>query len=334
MIENPVVVSICCLTYNQEPYIRRCLDGFLIQKTNFSFEILIHDDASTDGTADIIREYEKKHPHIIKPIFQTENQYSKGIKISLTYQFPRSEGKYVAMCEGDDYWTDPYKLQKQVDFMEANPDYSLVYHKVNELWQESNTIKPEDLNQANEELTYTLLDLAKGNFIHTPSVLFRKSSLDILNLKSSSKIIDYYLWMLCAQKGNIKYLPEIMAVYRISKDSVWVLKTESFRLSYWLIMLTQLLTQFTSDGDTYSELFFQMKERFIFFYNLCNKNKETKVLDVTTKKMLINSCDFQQWWFIYMLHIKVNRLYRLKYYFYLINKRSVNSIWLIKKCLY
>ena len=87
-----------------------------MQKTDFPFEILIHDDASTDGTADIIREYEAKYPDIIKPIYQTENQYSKGIKVSQVYQFPRAKGKYIALCEGDDYWTDPYKLQKQVDF--------------------------------------------------------------------------------------------------------------------------------------------------------------------------------------------------------------------------
>jgi len=120
-------VSICCLAYNHEPYIRDCLDGFMIQQTNFDFEVLIHDDASTDKTAEIIREYEKKYPDIIKPIYQTENQYSKRVGITRVFQFPRARGKYIAMCEGDDYWTDPLKLQKQVDFLESNPDYGLVH---------------------------------------------------------------------------------------------------------------------------------------------------------------------------------------------------------------
>ena len=109
--ENPLV-SIVCESYNHEPYLRKCLDGFVMQKTNFSFEILIHDDASTDKSADIIREYISKYPQLDwKPIFQIENQYSKGISIWTEIQFPRAQGKYIALCEGDDYWTDPYKLQ-------------------------------------------------------------------------------------------------------------------------------------------------------------------------------------------------------------------------------
>ena len=121
------LVSICCLAFNHEPYIRKCIEGFLMQKTCFSFEVLIHDDASTDKTAEIIREYEAKYPKIVKSIYQSENQYSKGIKVSQIYQFPRAKGKYIAICEGDDYWTDPLKLQKQVDFLEKNEDYGLVY---------------------------------------------------------------------------------------------------------------------------------------------------------------------------------------------------------------
>ena len=112
--QETVMVSICCITYNQEEYIRDALDGFLSQETDFSYEVLIHDDASTDGTADIIREYARQYPEIIKPILQTENQYAKGLtNVSGTYNFPRAKGRYIAMCEGDDYWTDPHKLQRQ-----------------------------------------------------------------------------------------------------------------------------------------------------------------------------------------------------------------------------
>ena len=110
---DKVMVSVICNTYNHEKYIKSALDGFVMQKTNFEYEVLIHDDASTDSTADIIREYEKKYPDIIKPIYQSENQYSKKVPISKTYQYSRAKGKYIAICEGDDYWTDPFKLQKQ-----------------------------------------------------------------------------------------------------------------------------------------------------------------------------------------------------------------------------
>ena len=115
-------VSIICNAYNHEKYIRDALDGFLMQKTNFAFEILIHDDASTDSTADIIREYEAKYPDIVIPIYQAENQYSKGGGITEKFQFPRVNCDFVAICEGDDYWIDENKLQKQYDAMMAHPE--------------------------------------------------------------------------------------------------------------------------------------------------------------------------------------------------------------------
>ena len=124
--ENNPLVSICTLVYNQEKFLKQYLEGIFLQKTTFSFEILIHDDASTDNSENIIREYQALYPDIIKPIIQTENQYSKGVDINLTYNFPRVKGKYIAICEGDDYWTDPLKLQKQVDFLEAHPEQSLL----------------------------------------------------------------------------------------------------------------------------------------------------------------------------------------------------------------
>ena len=114
---RPLMVTIQCLTFNHEPYIRQCLDGFVMQKTNFRFEAVVHDDASTDGTAAIVREYAEKYPDIIKPILETENQYSKGDGILGRIMAENRKGKYIAICEGDDYWIDPLKLQKQVYYM-------------------------------------------------------------------------------------------------------------------------------------------------------------------------------------------------------------------------
>ena len=128
MQDNLPMVSICCITFKHEKYIRECLDGFIMQKTNFPFEVIVHDDASPDKTADIIREYEAKYPDIIKPIYQTENQYSQKIKPLWKHVFPRCRGKYIAICEGDDFWCDENKLQMQYDFMEANPDYIWCMH--------------------------------------------------------------------------------------------------------------------------------------------------------------------------------------------------------------
>lgn len=129
-MENEIKVSVLCLAYNHEKYIRKCLDGFVMQKTNFKFEVLINDDASTDNTAQIIREYEEKYPNIIKPIYQTENQYSKHVGIIRNILLPKTEGKYIAFCEGDDYWCDENKLQLQYDIMEGNPDCKMCINRV------------------------------------------------------------------------------------------------------------------------------------------------------------------------------------------------------------
>lgn len=127
-INKNIMVSIICITYEQVNYIRDAIESFLNQKTNFAYEILIYDDASTDGTAEVVKEYAKRYPEKIVPILQTENQYSKGIKITKTFVFPMVRGKYVAFCEGDDFWTDENKLQKQFDYMEKNPNCQICLH--------------------------------------------------------------------------------------------------------------------------------------------------------------------------------------------------------------
>ncbi len=121
------LVAIKCTVYNHEPFLRECLDGFVMQQTDFPFVAVVHDDASTDKSADIIREYVAKYPDIIQPYYETENQYSKGTLSQVMNEAVDATGaKYIALCEGDDYWTDPHKLQKQVDFLESHPDYGFV----------------------------------------------------------------------------------------------------------------------------------------------------------------------------------------------------------------
>ena len=132
-MNDEIKVSINCITYNHQEYIEEAIQSFLMQKTDFKYEILIHDDASTDSTQDIIRKYQEMYPDIIKPYFQKENQLSKGVRrINYKFNHTKSKGKYIALCEGDDYWTDPYKLQKQVDFMEENQNCTLCAHAVDE----------------------------------------------------------------------------------------------------------------------------------------------------------------------------------------------------------
>jgi len=140
-LSNTPIVSVACITYNHAKYIREAIESFLMQKTNFSYEILIHDDASTDGTDQIIKEYELKYPNLIFPTYQSENQFSKGVRrILATFVFPKCRGKYIALCEGDDYWTDPLKLQKQCEYLETNPEFGLVFTDADYLYERNNQL--------------------------------------------------------------------------------------------------------------------------------------------------------------------------------------------------
>ena len=223
-MDEKALVSIITVTYNHKNYIRECLDSFLMQKTNFKFEILIHDDASNDGTTEIIKEYEQKYPDIIKPIYETENQFSKGISISRRYNFPRVKGKYVAVCEGDDYWTDSYKLQKQVDFLEANPDYSICFHPVRVIYDGfdmEEQIWPRDEHIQNG---FTLENLLKYNFIQSSSIMYRWGFKDknLWDVYPDGLLPgDWYMHLLHAKLGKIGYIDEIMSVYRRNPGGIW-----------------------------------------------------------------------------------------------------------------
>lgn len=191
------LVSISCITYNHEAFIRDAIEAFLMQKTTFPVEILIHDDASTDGTPRIIREYEEKYPNLIFPIYQTENLYSQGTKISINFQYPRARGKYIAYCEGDDYWADPLKLQKQVDFLEANDEYSFCSHNFWVLNQETSEMVVNRLYTSDFEISLNdilLMKSKKRKFtIHMNSVTFRnyQDLADNPILMPKSKAEDY-----------------------------------------------------------------------------------------------------------------------------------------------
>ena len=219
MKKNPKV-SILCLTYNQKLFITQALDSFLMQKTDFDFEILIHDDASTDGTTKIIRQYQKKYPSIIKIIVQKENQFSKGNSEILTeYLFPLVKGKYIALCEGDDFFTDESKLQTQAEFLDNNPKCSLCFHPTRvifENYQNDEYLFP-DVKKSKD---FSLAALIKENFIQTNSVMYRKQKYTDL---PKNKILpgDWYLHMYHAQFGKIGYIDKVMSVYRRHPGGIW-----------------------------------------------------------------------------------------------------------------
>jgi glycosyltransferase involved in cell wall biosynthesis len=192
-----------------------------MQKTNFNYEIIIYDDASTDKTADIVREYETKYPGLIKPIYQTENQYSKGVK-TINFSLQRAEGKYIAICEGDDYWTDPYKLQKQVDYMEKHPECSICIHAAYRVLPDKTKLKLHVRpNRGNK--VFTVEEVIHDNWIFaTASFLYPA----VFNTNRPyfyeiAPVGDYPLIIYLALQGKVYYIDEFMSAYRIDVKDSW-----------------------------------------------------------------------------------------------------------------
>lgn len=210
------VVSIRCLVFNQEKYIRQCLDGIVSQKTNFHFEAIVHDDASTDGTADIIREYAQMYPDIIKPILETENQYSKCDGSIRRIINEACKGKYIAYCEGDDYWTDPLKLQKQVDILEADTDIMMVYTGFQTVDENGDVVYRYDFdyNMQTSKSGYVFDKLLYRNVVMTVSSIFRREVFLSEYIMESPNNLDYLIFMCAAAKGKVVYLPEKTCCYR------------------------------------------------------------------------------------------------------------------------
>ncbi len=222
MKREKILVSICCITYNHEKFIKECIEGFLKQKTDFNFEILIHDDASNDGTPDIIKQYEIKYPKIIKPIYQKENKFSQGINPDFKFNYPRAKGKYMAICEGDDYWVDPYKLQKQVDFLEANPEYVVCSHNAKIVDEAGNLIQEKKLPKLTQDRDYSSFELQTGAFLLTLSMVFRNVIEEIPDFFYKILNGDTVLISLLGAYGKGKYIEDIEpAGYRIHYGGVW-----------------------------------------------------------------------------------------------------------------
>ena len=224
-----IAVTILCTAYNHERYIRDALEGFVMQKTSFPFEVLVHDDASTDKTADIIREYEEKYPDIIKPIYQTENQHSKKIPITRTFLLPRAQGKYIALCEGDDYWIDPMKLQKQYDFMEANPEYSMCACSTQ--WYNMKTGIIESRGKVEKDVDITLEEMIAGKkrrYFQYASIFIKADVyVQFPNWRTRFPIGDYPLTVLAALNGKVRMLADVMSVYRYYSENSWTVRMDN-----------------------------------------------------------------------------------------------------------
>lgn len=289
MISDEILVSICCITYNQESYIKDALEGFLKQKTNFSYEIIIHDDASTDNTTNIIKAYEKKYPDIIKTICEEKNQYSLG-KWCLVKTFNEAKGKYITVCEGDDYWIDENKLQEQVDYMEKHKECTFCFHNANVLDMRSNTIKGKLVPTSNEldkylkpDNIYNVGELELLGFLPTASFMFRTENVAKLpNWFEECFVQDWPLKLIMTSFGYGYFINKPMSIYRknakgsVTNDNLKTSRDSSSGKIHILNKETEIVNwidEFT-EGQ-YKEIFdLRRKERKIETLIAERKNKE------------------------------------------------------------
>ena len=257
MHNNLPLVSVIMITYGHEKYIQKAIEGVFLQKTNFPIEFIIANDCSPDNTDELVKEIIKRSPPNIQ-VRYTKHETNKGMNPNFIWAYQQALGKYVAVCEGDDYWTDENKLQKQVDFLEQNPDYSISCHNIFLL--NGDTLSSESpYDKENTQETYTLNDLASRNLIPTLSVVFRYFDINFSDWYLSSPMGDYPLMLWIAQKGKIKYFKEKMAVYR-QNVGVWSGKKINYENSF--IMFDGLIEHF-KDNPTVKKNLKDHKDKYI-----------------------------------------------------------------------
>lgn len=279
-MSQDIQVSVICNVFNHERYLRDALDGFVKQKTDFPFEVLVHDDASTDGSAEIIREYEEKYPDIIKPIYQQENQFSKGVKISQTFNLPRAKGRFLAFCEGDDYWTDTLKLQKQYDFLNGHSDYSLCACSC--VWLNMKTGKTENRCKIQQDTDLSLEEIIserKGRIFQFGTIMIRTDVYKNLpEWKNSFPAGDYAIAIHSAMSGKVHMLADAMTVYRNHAVGSWTSRMDNAaHREKTILRFIEGLTVFNEATDRrYDEI---VTARILRFrYDLAKRKRDLKAM--------------------------------------------------------
>lgn len=279
------LVSVCCLAYNHSAYIRQCLDSILGQKTQFDIEVIINDDASSDNTVEIVREYAEQYPDIIKPICQVENQFSKGVNM-LNYVFSMAKGKYIAICECDDYWTDPYKLQKQVDILEEDSSYGCVYTGYKTVDTNGDDFDfPPSAHHLSRSFSGDIFSaLIYGNFPQTLTVLFRR---ELLEMPIDCCLgVDYSLFLKLALQKNFYFLQDKTGAYRINPNGL--IQSGAFAKYDIKGLVTYYYSQYIEHKSFRRPLVSNLKIHLAFLRSLCNYSNLKKNTDLF--KRIIRSC--------------------------------------------
>ena len=277
-MENKIMVSVICCAFNQEKYIEDALKGFVMQKTSFAFEVLVSDDASTDGTAEIIRRYEKEYPDLIKPLYLTENQYSKGIYPGALL-LKQAKGRYSAFCEGDDYWISEDKLQRQFEALEAHPECDMCAHTALMIRAADQKLvgKVEPM-QEDGILTMDQVIIGAGGYLATDS-LFYRSSLEKSPARFAARNhIDYAIQMHGAMRGGIYYLHETMSVYRRGSEASWTIYMQKHpeAMKKHLLKMIELLDMVNEDTEyRFSESIARSQRTFAFHLAACEQDGKT-----------------------------------------------------------
>ncbi len=248
---NTPLVSVCTISYNHEKYITEALDSFLMQETSFPFELVIADDHSFDGTASVITKYIEKFPKIIKANLRVENV---GAMTNFIDNMKRAKGKYIALCEGDDYWTDPLKLQKQVDFLENNTEYVISYHSSQPFNNEGDLLI--DFGGAKRDLES--YEMQQATPINTLTVCFRNVLTTYPYEMNFTKIGDLFLWALLSEFGKGKFLNDIKpAKYRVHSGGIYSQIKRDERLYMRFTLNSALLSYHHRMGNIESEMYFK-----------------------------------------------------------------------------
>lgn len=300
---SQIMVSIICNTYNHERYIEEALVGFVSQETTFEYEILIHDDASTDRTADIIRGYEKKYPHLIKPIYQSENQFSKKVRITADIQYPRARGKYIAFCEGDDYWTDKSKLQRQYDLLEKNSEINICAHAA---YTEIDGEIDNKLFPRKKDGVFTVesVIINDGDFVATASLMVRKNVLENVYKFFRVSSGDYAVQIMGAVDQGMIYIGRPMSVYRFQTPGSWSARTinnQTVKVNHYKKMIQFLVEVEKKLPVKYSTVIEFQKNAYMF--ELAKTERDCVKLKEAKKELCL-----QKNWKLYGYYIPRSRL--------------------------
>lgn len=278
-----IKVTVVCRTYNHERYIRQCLESLVSQETDFNYEIIVHDDASTDATASIVKEFEEKYPNLVKPIYQKENQYQKKVDTYKEWILPKSKGEFLAMCEGDDFWTDPKKLQKQYDFMSQHPEYSLCGHGAYYANEDGSLLSGRYFTAAEETKTIPTEEVLGGWKMATASLMYRKdlrAAATPIPFKGDCPNGDFALAVYMALHGKVYYINDLMCAYRrVSVGSLgWNWRMDPEKAKAAKIKFLEMLDRI----DAYSEYKYHniienfKKDEQFQLHLLCGNYKEAK----------------------------------------------------------